>query len=392
MPEHESIELWFPIPDLAPLVEHCMAARSLQPDPRYGAQPVLHLIAQGVLFYLSTNAHPPLLVDAFNPNSRQRVYAVGHSYHVPGVSLPADPRHGTPHYRGSLPLITGHRDAILGQLVDRLRRASRIGDQWLVVTIDPDGRLQWEVCPLPHPAPAAKWRDVRVEMFGLRGSWPGQVLTNDTRRGFLLPRFVPDVARQLVATLGAAPHLPRQVAPVVVSDAPDTGDPHQVGPDDDGFYRVGPGWPWVSLDLLPPGRLLPHLSPPPPGIDPTALPAHGQDTYTAMGYVMWLDDSGQLALRAVYDTGVDLCEPVGQPEYGDVDPEVGWQLRAVEHALRLAGAARVTVTGLAARFTPAQIEALLITAAHAVQEGTETLSVSQRDLAARVYALLNPHH
>jgi hypothetical protein len=267
------------------------------------------------------------------------------------VTYPADEdRYGTPTRVGSIPLAAGRRRGLFGQLLDRLRGASRVGCDWLVLTTgtetigtetvgteavgteNPDVQLRWEVSPLPHPAPAAQWRDVRLEIFGLPGSWPGQVVTNATYRGWILPRFTPPVAAQIAAVLAEATDLPRLVTRVrltaaavhgdavhgdavrgdaVHRDAVHGRDEELVALDPDGFYRIGEGWPWVSPDLLPDGRLLPYSGPHQPGIDPADLPTIGQDAFVGMGCLMWLDEHGDLVLRSIYDEGLDPTDPPG---------------------------------------------------------------------------------
>jgi hypothetical protein len=387
----ETTQLWFPIVDLMPLVEHCMAARSVEADPYHGTQPVLRLTAQGNLFYLTTNAYPPVLVNPFDPDSQQRVCAIGHSHHHAIDTVAADERYGPTRHLDSVALVTGGSPEILGQLVDQLRAAARVGEQWLVLTVAPQGPLRWAVRPFPHPAPVAHWRSVRLEIFGLPGVWPGQVVSTLSWRGFLLPRFAPQVAQHLADTLTHVADLPFSVTRVVVTGDPDDEDPGRVGVDPDGFYRIGTGWPWVSRDLLPQGWLLPYTDAPQPGDDPAHLPVPGQDTYTAGGRVMWLDANNDLVWRSVVDGGFDPAQPVRQPEYRDVGPEEGWRLRSVEHVLRRAAATRVTVTGLAAAFTPADLETLVITAADAVCAGAHLLNGHQRDLATRAYALHHRH-
>lgn len=348
------------------------------------------------MFYLSTNAIPALLVDAFDPSSVQRVYALGHSHHSSGTSYPApEDRYGPPTLLGALPLRTD-RQKLFGALLDQLGTAARHGRDWLVVTLDPAGHLDWYLHPTPHPAPAAEWRTVRLELFGLPGVWPGQIVTNDTHLGWLRPRFTRPVAEQLAAAITAAtwlPHLvtPIQLTPDLTSDPADTSHNgiEVVGPDPDGFYRVGDGWHWASLDLLPNGILAPYTGPHQPGIVPAELPAPGQDAFTGLGCLMWLDDQHVLVLRQTYDGGFDPTDPPQPPEYGGLDPDAEWAFRAVEHALRNATTARPTYTGLAAAFTPEEIEALIITAADAaVGAGLDSLSRRQLELAHRAYALL----
>jgi len=264
-----STELWFPIADLLPLVDHCVVAPGHAADPEHGTVPLLQLTAQGAaLFYLSTNAVPALLVDAFDPSSMQRVHALGHSHHSSGTSYPApEDRYGPPTLLGVLPVRTD-RQELFATLLDQLGTAARHGRDWLVVTLDPAGHLDWYLHPTPHPAPAAEWRTVRLELFGLPGVWPGQIVTNDTHLGWLRPRFTRPVAEQLAAAITAATWLPHLVTPIQLT--PDlTGDPADtshngievVGPDPDGFYRVGDGWHWASLDLLPNGILAPYTGP-----------------------------------------------------------------------------------------------------------------------------------
>lgn len=258
-----------------------------------------------------------------------------------------------------------------------------------------NGQLVGELHPFPHPAPAAQWRAVRLELAGLPGCWPGEIVTNATFQGWLLPRFAPPVAARLAADLAAAELLPGGVTRVTLTDTADTGDPHPVGVDGDGCYRIGTGWPWVSPDLLPDGRQAPYTGPWPSGIDPAELPAHGQDTFTGMGCLMWLATGGDLVVRSVYPGGefaatggFDPTDVAGLPEYGNLDPDAEWRFRAVEHALRRAATDQVTVTGWVAAFTAAEIEALVATAAEAVCLGVEGLGARQLDLARRAHALL----
>jgi hypothetical protein len=383
-----AIDLWFPIGDLLPLVQDSLT-RGAQHDPRYGAQPVLWLMAQGRLRYLASNALPPLLIDAFDPTSRQRVYAIGHSYHCGGRSFPADQdRHGTPVRLGSIPLLAEPGHPRFPQLLDQPRGAARIGCEWLVVHLDTDGPTRWELHPFPHPTPVATWRQVRLELFGVPGSWPGQIVTNATHHGWLLPRFTPPVAAQIVTVLAQTPDLPRPLTPVRLTNAAHIGEPGLLGADPQGFHRLGQGWPWVSPDLLPHRQLLPWDGTDQPGIDPAELPAVGQDTFTGTGALMGLDEHGNLVLRPMNPDGFDPLAQAGPPEYGTLDPDAAWQLRAVEHALRKAADNRVVLTGPAATFSAAQIEALLITAADAVCAGLESLSRHQFDPATRAYQLL----
>jgi hypothetical protein len=161
-----------------------------------------------------------------------------------------------------------------------------------------------------------------------------------------------------------------------------------VGPDPDGYFRVGPGWPWVSLDLLPNGLLTPYTGPAQPDIDPAQLPSVGQPAFTGLGYLMWLDHHGNLISRTIDDGHLDTADEPGIPEYGNLDPDVEWQLRAVEHALRKATTVPVPA-GLAAAFSADEVEALIITAADATAGGgLEGLSRRQLELAHRAYALL----
>src|SRR5262249_2838190 len=145
-----------------------------------------------------------------------------------------------------------------------------------------------------------------------------------------------------------------------------------VGADPDGFFRVRPGWPWVSLDLLPDGLLMPYTGPTEPDVDPTQLPPLGQPAFTGAGYLMWLDPDNNLVLRPADTDGVDPQDPPGPADYGTLDPDAEWQFRAVEHALRNATGA--VPTGLAAAFTPEEVQALILTAADAVGAGVDSLS------------------
>ena len=154
MTSHGSTQLWFPVADLKPLVDHCLTSPGHASDPQHGAVPLLHLASQGdTLFYLTSNAAPPLLVDAFDPTSAQRVYAIGHAYTIAGDTHPAPAdRYGPPTRLASIPLIG--QSGPFGHLADKLHRATAIGCDWLVLTLDHDGHLDVSVRPTAHPAPA----------------------------------------------------------------------------------------------------------------------------------------------------------------------------------------------------------------------------------------------
>ena len=370
MPSNDSTELWFPVEDLRPIVEHCLSAPGHSIDPQHGDLPALHLSTQDdALFYLATNAVPALLVDAFDATSRQRVYALGYGHGAGSLTGPADAdRYGPATQLASIPLVSG--GGRFGSLADRLRHAAGIGCDWFVLTLHPDGRLDVSVRPTPHPSPAARWRHALLELAGLPGRWPGQFVTNATHDGWLLARFTRKVAQQIataVADLASTAVLPDPLTTIALADTPTgqlsaTAPDGVVGPDPEGFYRVGIGWPWVSLDLLPQGLLVPYTGPTRPGIDP----AQGRYAFTGMGHLMWLDDDQNLVLRPAGDDGVDLLNLPGPPEYGTFDPDAEWQRRAVEHALRNATTARPAFTGLAAAFTADEVEALIITAADVI--------------------------
>gem|GEM_PF-3757410 len=394
MTSHGSTQLWFPIADLLPLADRCQTAYRHDPDPEHGPIAVLHLTSQGdELFYLSCNALPALLVDAFDPASTQRVYALGYGHDIGGLTYPADvDRYGPPVLLASIPVNTGP----LGRLADRLHHAARIGCDWFVLVLHPDGRLEPSMRSMPHPAPPARWRYARLELACLPGVWPGQFVDNATHDGWLLPRFSQEIAQQIAATIAdmaAAGPLPYPLSLIELTDTPAarlpaTGPSRLVGPDLDGYFRVGPGWPWVSLDLLPDGLLMPYPGPTEPDIDPAQLPAPGQPAFTGLGYLMWLDHHLNLALRTIDDGHVDPADEPGIPEYGNLDPDVEWQLRAVEHVLRKATAGPPR-TGIAAEFTADEVEALIITAADVTAgAGVESLSRRQFELAHRAYALL----
>jgi hypothetical protein len=392
-----STQLWFPASGLKPLIDHCLAAPGHDSDPEHGAVPLLRLAAQGDgLFYLTTNAVPPLLVDAFDPASRQRVYAIGHTHTVAGNTYPAPvDRYGPSDALAAIPLTA--RRGPLGNLANQLHQAAGAGGERLVLTLHVDGHVEVSVRPAPRPAPAAQWRDARLELVGLPGVWPGQFVTNATHQGWLLPRFTRDVAQQIasaIADLAAAGPLPHPLTPVEVTDTPAallpvTAPSRLVGTDPAGFFHMGPGWPWVSLDLMPNGVLMPYPGPAQPDADHAQLPTPGQYAFTGAGYLMWLDDEDNLVLRPVDDHRVDLLNPPAPPEYGFLDPDAEWELRAVEHALREATGVRPALTGLAGEFTPDEVEALIITAADAAAGGgLECLSRRQLELAHRAYALL----
>jgi hypothetical protein len=400
MPQPTS--LWFPIRDLRHIVDHAAVSPRVDPDPRFGDQPVLRLFAQGDFFYLSSNAVPGLLVDAFDPASAQRVYALGHSHHSSGLSFPASvDRYGTPVHLGSIPVTSG-LGGLFGPLLHQVHSAARTGREWLVITppaVDAaDGRvaLEWELHPFPHPVRPAAWRTVRVEIFGAPGRWAGEVVDNATENGWLLPRFTRAVAEELVAAfagLTASGVLPHPVTVPRLTDAgpdavpePVDGDQDIVGPDADGFYRVGAGrWPWASRDLMPDGLLMPYPGCAQEGIDPVEVPAPGQDAFVGMGCLMWLDAVGDMVVRSLdEEDGLDPSEPPGSPEYGNLDPDAEWRFRAVEHALRLAGARRPAVSRLAAGLTPGEVDDLIAAGADVLDERDRGVTEAQRDLVARV--------
>ena len=60
MPSNDSTELWFPVEDLLPIVEHCLTAPGHTTDPQHGDLPALHLSTQDdALFYLLADADEP---------------------------------------------------------------------------------------------------------------------------------------------------------------------------------------------------------------------------------------------------------------------------------------------------------------------------------------------
>ncbi len=305
VPSNDSTELWFPVTDLLPLVEQCLSAPGHTADAQHGDLPALHLTAQGdALFYLATNAVPALLVDAFDPTSRQRVYALGYGHGAGSLTHPADADRYRPATQlASIPLVSG--GGRFGNLADRLRLAAGIGCDWFVLALHPDGRLDVSVRPTPRPSPAARRRHARLELAGLPGRWPGQFVTNAAHDGWLLARFTCEVGQQIataVADLAATAVVPHPLTTVELADTPTaqrsaTAPAGVVGVDPEGFYRVGVGWPWVSLDLLPNGLLVPYTGPIRSGIDP----AQGQYAFTGMGHLMWLDDNQNLVLRPAGD-------------------------------------------------------------------------------------------
>lgn len=299
-------ELWFPVADLLPLLDHCMIAYGHAPDPEHGAAPLLHLSAQGdELFSLTTNAVPALLVDAFDPASAQRVYAIGHGHTISGATYPADvDRYGPPVQLASIPLTTG-RPGPFGHLVDQLRGAARVGCDWLVLTLDPDGRLDVSVRPTPHPAPPARWRYARLELVCLPGRWPAQFVDNATHQGWLLPRFSREVAQQ-IADLAATDAVPHPLTLIELTDTPAaqlpaTAPRRLVGPDPDGYYRLG----------------LPE-----PGLDTAGLAGHStpiQKTDLRAGDLLINPGSGITGHIVIFDRWTDatMTSYLGYEQSGD---------------------------------------------------------------------------
>jgi hypothetical protein len=137
-------------------------------------------MAQDRLRYLTTNATAPLLVDAFDPTSRQRVYAIGHSYHICGRSFPAPEEiYGPPTRLGAIPLRgEAHHPRYPVRLVDQLRRASRVGCEWPAIRLGTDW-LGWLLTPDEPARPrTARPCDNQVALVG----GTRQLVGNSTRR------------------------------------------------------------------------------------------------------------------------------------------------------------------------------------------------------------------
>jgi hypothetical protein len=144
-----------------------------------------------------------------------------------------------------------------GPLLRELSGGQLDGHDWLVVTAA--ATVRWEVRSLPRPRPPAEWIPVQLELAGVAGGYPGEIVDNRAWRGWCLPRFTREVATRIVADLRRLPALPTGVTPLRQRDLSDAGArAHTVPVDEHGCYRLGAGaWPWVSRTLLPDGRL--HL-------------------------------------------------------------------------------------------------------------------------------------
>ncbi len=384
-----STELWFPIADLLPMVDHRPRVVAGRLAPRLPEQ--LLLMGQGRLRYLVTDAAPPLLVDALDPASVQRVYAVGYSYHAGSESWPADPdRHGIPVQLGAVALDGTERPPLISQLHTATSRRC----DWLVLTLTltADRRLRWQTQPLPHPAPAVQWRLARLEVHGLPGSYPGEFADNGTDFGWLTARFTRDVAEQIATAVNTLAGLPAGMTLIsIVDGANDPDNETTVGVDPDGFWRVGVGWRWVSAELAPDGQLVPFTGPTPSTVEPDELPAIGQDVYWSLGCLMWLDDTGDLVVRTAYDDGrFDPLDSCGPPEYGNIDPEAEWRFRAAEHLLRQVSDLRRRISPLASSFSPAEVEQLLVAASHAIPSTrSPALTRRQLDLSGQLCLLVD---
>jgi len=139
------------------------------------------------------------------------------------------------------------------------------------------------------------------------------------------------------------------------------------------------------LDLMPEGLLMPYPGCAQPDIDPTQVPALGQDAFVGMGCLMWLDADGDMVVRSLDDEEhLDPSEPPGWPEYANLDPDGEWRFRAVEHALRLAAARTTAPSGLVAGLSPGEVDTLVAAGADALDERYDALTDANPDLVARV--------
>lgn len=342
-------ELWFHVPDLKVPVVH--AADAAAHDPGGVAGPALHLYAQGRLRYLASNGRPALLIDPFDPHSAHRVYAVGHAHtDTRGLTVPAGPAAGRPRLLAVLPLTGPDPHA---SLIKQLFAACGTA-RFLAVTVTAAGPA-WRVTALPRPRPPARWVAAHLHLPGLRHAYLGEIVPTVSWRGWCLPRFTPRTAATIAAEVNALPRaaLRRGLTRLRLTEAPQPdpavpghGGVLTVGPDPDGFYRIGAGrWPWVDLgalsDLGWDTDLTVFAGPVPAGADPATVPAPGQLVYNDGAELTWRAGR-RIVSRPFDDDGV--LDPDIPPEPLTVDYRDGREaralmaFRAIEHLLRTAPA------------------------------------------------------
>ncbi|MEU8075998.1 hypothetical protein AB0B31_11150 [Catellatospora citrea] len=364
-------ELWFMLRDVRNLLSHLRERR-----PAHGQPPALRLWAQGRLRCLDTNTADPQLINPFDPATTQRVYAYGHAHHDGnGITAPATQLIDRPMLIATLPVGYGSdTDAVLN-------RAEIENHDTLSITIL-NGQPHPSSHLLPRPQTPGRWHTTEVALLGVPGTFRGQYLDNVTADGYAYVRLPWTAVQQLRTALGELRELPAGVASMTLPDlSVDRPGGH-------GWYPIGNGWPWVCPELVGPGTLLPYLQ---TLGDDHGLPQYGQNTFTTSDMLLWLDQHGSLLSRTM--------SAYGQPHPGEAPAPIDYaslpvceqlRLRAIEYTLRTAAATTTTVTGLAALFSPAEIEELILAAAQ-LATGPEPLTGSQNTLIQRVHTALDQH-
>ncbi len=340
---HRDSELWFHIPDLRALSVHATDAATH--DCAMGATgPALHLFAQGHLRFLASNGRPDLLVDPFDPDSRQRVYAVGHAHQIGGLSAPARRSAGAVRLLGCLALTEPAAHTTLADSLFSARGTAR----WLAVRLTGDGP-EWQVRSLPRPRPPARWIDAELRVLGLPHPDQGEIVEGATWRGWCLPRFSPATAHAIADDVNALPRraLRGGLTRLRLADHARAGPPAldtdgvlTVDVDPDGYFRVGAHrWRWVRLgtldELEEPTQLTRFDGPIPAGIDPATMPAIGQPVHLSHE-LTWLDGT---TVRSHTVDGDGVAYPWSTPDPVTIAPNdsrsalAQMAIRAVEHLL-----------------------------------------------------------
>lgn len=268
-------ELCFDIREVRRLAWHAVENRADDP-------PRLRLHERGPLVFLTSAGRPDLLLDPADPSSVQRVYARGRIQ-------PTDAAHPV-HTLGELPLWAADN------LDDALRHAHG-SRRWLAVTLTPTG-LRWHVAAQLGRPPRDVWVDADMRLLGL-GTFQGQYAEHDDWHGWCLARFPTATACAIAACANGLPRAALRHGltrvrltnqPTPVDGTIDATGALVVGPDSDGFYRIGSGrWQWTSLDLLERRErgLERFTDPLPDGDDPASVPPAGHLVH-ASDTLRWL--------------------------------------------------------------------------------------------------------
>ncbi|MEU8075992.1 hypothetical protein AB0B31_11120 [Catellatospora citrea] len=336
-------DLWFWRADVRALFDHLLAHPPTDPDTA-----TLRLYAQGRLRYLTCNSPAPQLIFPGDPESRQRVYAIGHAPNHHARAYPVHDDHGTTRLLGEIDRHTA---------AHALANAAAGGNDWLSVLDHREGP-HIEPADLPRPPAPGLWRQTRISLLGLPDLFDGQIHDSDSPDGFRTARL--DHAQ----TTRLQQLIDRQTQPPAGARRFHLHGAQAITPDGDGFYHFA-DWPWIVPADTPAGALLPARA--------TAADRHTGPSYLTHLAEYRLDKQQQLTWSYL------TAEPPrlhGTPQRTSHHRQV---LRAIEHQLLLARPAGY----LASQFSPDEVETLIATAAEVIHSGLGDLTERQLALAAR---------